>query len=305
MPKSLRKLSHSSVTHRRDDATTKESSPPSTVAARLQRILQKARDVSNIPRGEPSESATEQDAVSGPSVSDAHDSHPSPPDASRSLRRTASTASIDTVRPSSVRTVRRRIDQMCPNANSKQNTKHKSSAKQNVTEKSSLKLASGTHNQDATSPSRAKTTKHKRQSAISARPLRDGRDQSEEDDISAVTARLLQTAPTAAWALQPSLFADMVSFDDGSLSESHGSLSKEKEPPASSNHERKHELPIRSLKPGSHIVEDFESVAHLPKVATHDIKDLQLLIRPYESDVTVWDVLSESVTFVTTCRPSV
>ncbi|KIK94520.1 hypothetical protein PAXRUDRAFT_443543 [Paxillus rubicundulus Ve08.2h10] len=152
---------------------------------------------------------------------------------------------------------------MGQSANSKPDPKHKSSTnKKNATEKSPPKLASETRNQDATSPSRSKTTKHRPQPA-----MRDGQDEFKEDDISAVTARPLWTAPTAAWALQLYLLAELVSSDDERLSQSHGSLSQEKETAASSNHERSPELPINNLKP-----------------------DLRLVTRPYESEVTIWDV---------------
>ncbi|KAF9225160.1 hypothetical protein BS17DRAFT_581734 [Gyrodon lividus] len=268
-------------------SSTKLSPPSSTVSARLERIFQKARDVSNIPRG----TKQEPGAAASPPVSEAHqlESHPTAPDGPRSLRRTTSSASLDTIRASSVRTVRRRIK-----GNPKQNPKTKASPNrknENATETSPLEHASDTRNQDPTSPSRSKTTKHRRRPVGSARPLQDAQDQFEEDDISAITARLLQIAPTAAWALQPSLLASLADLNDAELCESHGTLSKDTETATqlSGNHERNHELPIRSLRPGSHIVEDLESVTPLQRIATHDIKDLQLVIRPYESNVTVWD----------------
>ncbi|KAF9237068.1 hypothetical protein BU15DRAFT_63451 [Melanogaster broomeanus] len=288
MPKSSKRLSCSPPTHQGDappPRPTKESPPRSTLGARLEHIFRQARDECDIPQNEAS--ATTHGATARTSVPEAQESHPSPPDGSRSLRRNTSSASIDTIRASSARIMRRHIIQMGPKAPLTQSTENE----ENAIEVSPPKLVS-----EPTGPSRNKTTRHKQRPAISTSPLQDVQNQPDDDDdeISAITKRLLQSASTVAWALQPSPFVCLAGSSDGSRFESCGPLSKENETIARryANDERSHELhglPTRTLKPGSHIAVDPESVIHLPRIVTHDIRDLHLVIRPYELDVTIWD----------------
>lgn len=107
------------------------------------------------------------------------------PDSSRTLRRTISYASIDTIRPPSGKGVRRRINEMADNLTKK---KKKHSPTHDVPKSAARDLAS-----DSKAPSASKAKKRGRKATA---PLRDSSHRSEEENILAIADRLNSGVPS-------------------------------------------------------------------------------------------------------------
>ena len=188
------------------------------------------------------------------------------PDPSRALRRTISYASIDTVCPPKNKGIRRRIEEIAENLKTKSTKKAK--------KPSSTKDVPKNATRDPTSP-KSKAAKRERKTTP---PLRDSSQsrRSEEESVMAIANRL-HNSGTFDLDL-PEVFPG---FKSKSLLDAP--LFKEEDEAWED-----YILPTRTLEPGAHIVDDRQDT---PQPARVDIKDVQLNIRPFETDVTIWDGL--------------
>ena len=194
------------------------------------------------------------------------------PDRSRTLRRTISYASIDTVRPSNSKGVRRSINEIAENLKRKPaKNKKKISSTQDVP-----KHAAGDLISDSKASPERKTAKRGRKATV---PLRDSSHRSEEESVLAIADRLHSGVPTE-WD-SPLTFPDCKS--DTVVD---AAPSKEEEDWEDCI------LPTRTLELGAHVTPERQGTLRTPNV---DIKDVQLNIRSSETDVTIWDGLRESV----------
>lgn len=187
------------------------------------------------------------------------------PDSSRTLRRTISYASIDTIRPSSHKGVRRCINEIADNLKIKSERKKKKHGSAHDVPKS---LAS-----DSRAPPASKATKHRRKATA---PLRDTSHSSEEESVLAIADSLHSGVPSERDLLftpvgcESDPLVDKPLIKDAQLWEDCGFLTG-------------------SLNLGLGVA--FQS----PLTPKASVKDVQLDIRPSESDVTIWDGLQASV----------
>jgi hypothetical protein len=196
------------------------------------------------------------------------------PDRSRTLRRTISYASIDTVRPSTSKGIRRSINEIAENLKRKSTKKKKKhSSTQDVPQ-------NATH--DLVSDSKALPDRKTAKRGKATVPLRDS-SHSEEESVPAITDRLHSGVPSG-WD-SPLTFPDCKS--DTVVD---GLLFKEEEEAWEDC-----SVPARALGLGAHITAERQGTPRIPNI---DIKDVQLDIRPTETDVTIWDGLRASVLFL-------
>ncbi|KAF8548069.1 hypothetical protein OG21DRAFT_1516695 [Imleria badia] len=198
------------------------------------------------------------------------------PDLSRTLRRTISYASIDTVCPPKNKGIRRRIEDTAQNLKPKSTKKKKKPSSSEDVPKNVTR--------DPTS-TKSKAAKRERKTT----PLfRDSSQlhKSEEECVLAIADRLHNGA---TFDLDPPLTSPGVK----SKSLFDVPLCNEEE-----EHWEDYSFPTRTLWPGAHITEERQDA---PQRARAEIKDVQLDIRPFETDVTIWDGL-QAVHHVFKCR---
>ncbi|KAF8131466.1 hypothetical protein EV363DRAFT_1583749 [Boletus edulis] len=192
------------------------------------------------------------------------------PDRSRTLRRTISYASIDTVRPPN-KGIRRRIEDIAENLKQKSTKKKKNQPSiQDV-----LKNAARDGKSDSKIPPESRKARHG-QKATS--PLRDSLHQPEEKSVLSIADRLNSSAPLD-FELDPPLTVSGCKSD--SLVDAL--LFTEEEDVLGDC-----AFPVRCLQPGAHVATEHKDTFQSPKI---DIKDVQLDIRASETDVTIWDGL--------------
>lgn len=195
------------------------------------------------------------------------------PDRSRALRRTISFASIDTVRPSNSKGIRRSINEIAETLKRKSSKKKKKhSSTQDVPKNVTYDPAS-----DSKASPERKTARRGRTATV---PLRDSSHRSEEESVLAIADRLHSGVPSE-WD-SPLTFPDSKSDNVVDVL-----LFKEDDEVWDDC-----SLPARTLEPGAHVTGERQSTLRTPNV---DIKDVQLDIRPSETDVTIWDGLRASV----------
>ena len=199
------------------------------------------------------------------------------PDRTRTLRRTISYASIDTVCPvnSSSKGIRRRINDIAENLKNKSTKKKKKdSSAQDVPK-------NATHGRGSESNAKQASRGTKRGRKATA-PLRDSSHRSEEEKVLAAADWLHSGVPSEQDT--PSTFLGCESdplVDEPPL--------REDEQPWEDDL-----FPTWSLEP-THVTADGQSIFKPPQTPKIGINDVQLDTRPSESDVTIWDGLRASV----------
>ena len=174
------------------------------------------------------------------------------PDDSRTLRRTLSYASIDTIRPSSTKGIRRRINEIADGL------KHKSTKKKRQHPSTPDVPKSAAHDlvSDSKAPPESKTARRGRKPTA---PLRDLSRRSVEES-----------------ALADPLVDKLLAKEDAKRWEDQN-------------------LPTLNLSLGARFAAEDQNTSQSPRAPKLGVKDLQLNIRPSESDVTIWDGLQASV----------
>lgn len=201
------------------------------------------------------------------------------PDGSRTLRRTISYASIDTIHPSNNKGIRRRISEMAENLKSKSSKKKKRDPSAKDATKDNATHGRGS---DSNVSPASKATKHGRGPAA---PLRDASHKSEEKKISTPADRLHSGVPSELDTPSTTLSCASISLADEPLL-------KEDEQPWENDL-----FPNWSLEPGANVTADGHAIFRPPRKSQVDIKDVQFHIRSSESDTTIWDGLRASVLF--------
>ncbi|KAG8219235.1 hypothetical protein J3R82DRAFT_73 [Butyriboletus roseoflavus] len=198
------------------------------------------------------------------------------PDGSCTLRRTISYASIDTIRPSSGKGIRRRIYEIADGLKHKSTKKKKKdSSTHNVPESAAHDPASGSK-----APLESKAAKRGRKPSA---PLRDSSHRSVKESVLANADRLHSGVPSERDS--PLMILDCVS--DPLVDE-----------PLAKKDEKRSEdggFSTASLSPGACVAAKGQATFQSPRTPKLGVKDVQLDIRSSESDVTIWDGLQMSV----------
>ncbi|KAH0837762.1 hypothetical protein J3R83DRAFT_5940 [Lanmaoa asiatica] len=184
---------------------------------------------------------------------------------------TISCASIDTVRPSSSKGVRRCINEIADNLKHKSaKKKKKPSSTHDVPEKASHDLLS-----DSKALPESKATRRGRKATA---PLRDSSRRSDEKSALIIADRLYIGIPSE----RDSPLALLGCESDPQVDE----------PPAKDEQLREDSgFSTGSLNLGACVTTERPDTLQSPRTPKIDIKDVQLDIRPSESDMTIWDGL--------------
>lgn len=195
------------------------------------------------------------------------------PDDARTLRRTISYASIDTILPLNPnKGIRRRINDIAENLKNKSSKKKKGSSTRDAP-----KNASHDSGPDSKASQPSKATKRGRKATA---PLRDAPQRSKEENVLIAADQLYSGIPSED---TPSTFLDCVSA-----------------PPIRPPHKVdilpwENDIDLPWIPEPAHITADGQRTFQPPQTPEVEIKDLQLDIRPSESDMTIWDGLPVSV----------
>lgn len=204
------------------------------------------------------------------------------PDQSRTLRRTISYASIDTVCPPKSKGIRRRIEEIAENLKPKStstNKKKKRSSAQDVSKNTTKAIS------DSKASPEGKPAKRGRKPTSQ---LRNSSYKSEEASVLAIADRLHSGVP-CEFELDPPLAIS------GCKSESLIDVPLFKDEVTTWENRS---FPIRTLALEAHVTAEDQEDLQSPPTTKADIEDLQFDIRSSETDVTIWDGLEASVFFI-------
>ncbi|KAH7911620.1 hypothetical protein BJ138DRAFT_1150185 [Hygrophoropsis aurantiaca] len=237
------------------------------------------------------------------------ENRPSECDVPSVRQRTLSSSSEATIRVSGPRKARRKLGTKAAKGNSVSSTTPKSSPK-NVKASPRASKSSPTTPKSPPRSSKSppkeflkphKPSRHKRQHSISFGALNSEQDENEEEDIAAITNRLLAVAPAAALAITPPLSTHFPGNEDNIYDTSFLDLSLDlppsPEPPKPTVDSPRCQRPVVSNYIGYSIAQGtkdglWPSGDHTDAsdtVTPYGHSDIIFRIRLYEDHVTLWD----------------